>query len=88
MATPVTEFEQDWSLGLGATLGDRKLKNIILVTGIFREKPIAMLLRFECVINSQNLMKIVGAIFEKIKIKIYFLCELLLILGVDQKRKN
>ena len=35
------EFEQDWSGGLGATLGaDRKLKNIFLVRKIFPEKPI------------------------------------------------
>ena len=35
------EFERDWSVGLGATLGDgRKLKTIFLVSGISREKPI------------------------------------------------
>ena len=33
-------------------------------------------------------MKIVQAIFEKMKIKIFFLCELPLILRVDRKRKN
>ena len=33
-------------------------------------------------------MKIVVAIFEKTKIKIFFLCELPLIFGVDRKRKN
>ena len=34
-------------------------------------------------------MKIVGAIFEKMKILIFFLlCELPLILRVDQKRKK
>ena len=33
-------------------------------------------------------MKIVGAIFEKMKIKNFFLCELPLILRVDRKRKK
>ena len=33
-------------------------------------------------------MKIVGAIFEKMKILNLFLCELPLILGEDGKRKN
>ena len=33
-------------------------------------------------------MKIVGAIFEKMKISIFFLCELPLILRVDRKRKK
>ena len=31
-------------------------------------------------------MKIVGAIFEKMKILIFFLCKLPLILGVDRKQ--
>ena len=33
-------------------------------------------------------MKNFGAIFEKMKILNFFLCELPLILGVDQKREN
>ena len=33
-------------------------------------------------------MKMVGAIFEKMKILSFFLCELPLILRVDRKRKN
>ena len=33
-------------------------------------------------------MRIVGAIFEKMKIKIFFLCELPLILGVARKLKE
>ena len=48
-----------------------------------------ILLGFECTINPQNLIKIVGAIFEKIKIlKIFFSCELPLILGVGGKVKK
>ena len=49
----------------------------------------AILLGFECIINPQNFMKIVEAIFEKIKI-FFFLCELPvpLILRVDRKRNN
>ena len=46
----------------------------------------AILLRFECIINPQNFMKFVGAIFEKIKILIFFLCELHLIMRVDRKK--
>ena len=47
-----------------------------------------MLLGFECTINTQNLNKIVRAIFEKIEILIFFLCELPLFLGVARKRKE
>ena len=43
---------------------------------------------FECTINPHNLIKIVGAIFEKIKILILFSCELPLILGVGEKLKK
>ena len=45
---------------------------------------------FECraTINTQNLNKIVGALFEKIEILNFFLCELPLILGVTRKRKE
>ena len=87
------EFEQDWSVGLGANLGDatyRKLKTIFLVSGIFPGKAdSAIFLGFECTINPQNLMKIVGAIFEKIKFFfIFFSCELPLILGVGAKLKK
>ena len=43
---------------------------------------------FECTINTQNLNKIVRAIFEKIEILNFFLCELPLILGVARKRQE
>ena len=72
------EFEQDGSTRcptLDATLGDREKikKNIILVTRIFlRKSDSAVLLGFKCTINPQNLMKIVRAIFEKMKILIFF----------------
>ena len=45
-----------------------------------------ILLGFECTINTQYLNKIVRAIFEKIEILNFFLCEPLLILGVARKR--
>ena len=48
----------------------------------------AILLGFECTINSQNLIKIVGAIFEKIEIFIFFLRELPLRLEVEGKLKQ
>ena len=64
-------------------------KYIILVIRIFQgTADSAILLRFKCTINSQNLMKIVGAIFGKMKILNFFLCELPLILRVDRKRKG
>ena len=82
------EFEQDWSVGLDATLRNSyKIKNIILVTRIFQGKAVsAILLRFECTVNPQNLMKTVVAIFGKTYF--FFLCELPLNLRVDRKRKN
>ena len=68
------EFEQDWSVGLGATLGDGYNIKKILVTWIFPGKAdSAIFLGFECAINPKNLMKIVGAIFEKMKILNFFL---------------
>ena len=61
------ECERDWSVGLGATLGDatdRKLKTIFPVSGIFSGKADSViLLGFECTLNPQNLIKIVIAIF-------------------------
>ena len=64
------ECERDWSVGLGATLGDgQKIKNYFLLSWIFPGKADSViLLGFECTIKSQNLIKIVVAIFEKIKI--------------------
>ena len=46
------------------------------------------MLGFECTINPQDLIKIVVAIFEKIKIFNFFSCELPLILGVGGKLKK
>ena len=62
---------------------DRKLKTIFPVSGIFPEKADSVILfGFECTINPQNLIKIVGASFEKIEILIFFSCELPLIFGL------
>ena len=49
-------------------------KNFFLVSGIFPGKADStILLGSECTINPQNVIKIVGAIFEEIKIlKILF----------------
>ena len=85
------EFEQDWSFTLDATLGDReKIKKYYSSYKDFfpGKADSAILLRFECTINLQNLMKIVVAIFEKKKILNFFLCELPLILRVDRKGKK
>ena len=84
------ELERDWSFGLGATLGDgHKIKNCFSTFRIFSGKAdTVILLGFECTINPQNLIKIVGAIFEKIKFVIFFSCELSLILGVGEKLKK
>ena len=67
--TPDIEFEQDWSVGLGATLRDRqKIKNYFSSFKDFSGKADGViLLGFECSINTQNFNKILVAIFEKIK---------------------
>ena len=68
---------------------DRRLKTIFLVSGIFPGKADSVtLFGFECTINPENLIKIVGAIFEKIKFLNFFSCELPLILGVGEKLKK
>ena len=62
---------------------------MFLVSGIFPEKADSViLLGFEYTINPENLIKIVAATFEKIKIFMLFSCELPLILGVGGKLKN
>ena len=67
----------------------RKLNTIFLVSRIFPGKADSLiLLGFDYSINPQNLNKIVRAIFEKIEILNFFLCELPLILGLARKRKN
>ena len=68
---------------------DGKLKAIFPVSGILpRKADSVILLGFECTINPQNLIKIVGAIFEKIDFLFFSLCELPLILGVGVKLKK
>ena len=69
---------------------DRKLKTIFLVSSIFRESRQCHIvgLRIQATINTQNLNKIVRAIFEIIEILNFFLCELPLILGVARKQKK
>ena len=75
--TPDIEFEQDWSVGLDATVRSvtyRKLKTILLVSSIFSGKADHVIfLGFECTISTQNLIKIGKAIFEKFEILIFFL---------------
>ena len=68
MGTPDTKFEQDWSFGLGATLGDCQIiKNYFSSFSDFPgNTDSVILLGIECTINPQNLIKIVRAIFEKI----------------------
>ena len=84
------ECEWDWSVGLDATLGDeQKTKNNFLVSGIFSGKADSViLLGFECTINTQNLNKIVTAIFEKIKILNFFLMRTTLNFGGREKTKK
>ena len=61
--------------GLGATSGaDRKLKNIFLLRRIFSGKADSViLLGFEYITNSENLIKIVTATFEEIDILNFFI---------------
>ena len=76
---------------LGAMLDKSHTENFkkILVSGIFSGKiDSVMLLGFEYTINPQNLIKIVEAIFEKIEMFNFFLCEPPLILTVSIKWKN
>ena len=70
--TPDIEFEQNVSVGLGAIVADgQKIKKTIyLVSG---KADSVILLGFECTINTQNLNKIVGAIFDKINFFNFFL---------------
>ncbi len=71
-------------------LGDRRKLNYFPVSGLFPGKAFSIiLLSFECTINPQNLIKIIRAIFEKLKIFLFFFfCELPLILGIGGKLKN
>ena len=73
--TPDVEFEQDWSIGLGATLSDgQKIKNYFSSLRNFLEKVNSVILfGFESTINSQNLIKIIGSIFDKFEILNFFL---------------
>ena len=85
------DFERDWWVGLGPPLGDGKnLKYIFPVSRIFPGKFASITsLGFECAINPQNLIKIVGAIFWENQFFFYFfLCELSLILGLGWKLKK
>ena len=79
------DFERDWPIGLGATLGAYiKLKSIFVATRIFPGKAdSAIFLGLECTINPQNLMEIVRAFSERMIF--FFLCELLLNFTVDLK---
>ena len=72
--SPDIRFEQDWSVGLGATLRvTQKIKNYLSSFRDFSGKADSViLLGFGCTINPQNLNKIVRAIFEKIEILIFF----------------
>ena len=67
---------------------DRKLKTIFLASRIFPGKTDTLiLLGFEYTIKPQNLIKIVGAIFEKIIILNFFSCKLPLILELGEKKR-
>ena len=64
--TPDIDYEQDWSVGLGAILADvQKIKNFFSsFRDFFSGKADSFVLfGFECTINPQNLIKIVIAIF-------------------------
>ena len=76
--------------GLFGDVHAENLKKIyFLVSGFFREKQIVSCFSgFECVINSQNFNKIIGAIFEKIEMFYVFLCELHLNLTASLKKKT
>ena len=87
---PIYRVEQDWRVDLGTALGmEKNLKNIFPVSGIFSGKFVSItLFGFKCTISPQNLMKIVGAIFEKIKIFNFFLMWTTLNFRVSVKTKK
>ena len=64
------KFDRDWSDGLGAPLGNGHTEELNFFQTV---SDSVTLLGFECTINSQNLIKFVGAIFEKLKINFFFL---------------
>ena len=85
------EYERDWSVSLGTTLGEgQKIKNyFFLVSGIFPGKADnVIMLGFECTINPQNLNKIVRAIFENIEILIFFMWTTLNFEGSSKTKKQ
>ena len=62
------EIGRDWSVGLGAPLGNghTDMSLFFSVSGIFSGKAKSVtLLGFECTVNPQNFINFVGAIFEK-----------------------
>ena len=63
------EFERDWSFGLGAYVRRHSHRFFFFSFRDFSGKPnIVIFLGFIGILNPQNLMKFVGAIFEKIEI--------------------
>ena len=90
------EFERDRSIGLSSMIGDGRTdrqththRHFFLVPWIFTGKAESVILfGFECTINAQNLIKIIGATFEKIKFLKFFSCQLSLILGEEGKLKK
>ena len=68
---------------------DRKLKTIFLVSRNFPEKADSVIvLGFECTIHTKFKTKSLEPFLINSKFKIFFLCELSLILGVARKRKE
>ena len=66
-----------------------KISKFFPLLGIYSGKgDSVVLLGYECTINSQDLIKIVGAIFEKIEIFNFCVCELVFILWVGGKIKK
>ena len=64
------EIGWDWSVGLGAPLGDGHTEKFFFsVSGNFSGKSESVtLLGFECTVHPQNLINFIGAVFEIIKI--------------------
>ena len=84
------EYERDWPVVLSATLDDgQKINNFV---SSFRDFPgktdSVVLMGFECTINPENVIKIVGVIFEKIKFFKFFLMWTTLNFRVKGKTKK
>ena len=85
-----TEIGWDWSVGLGAPLGDGHTEKLIFFQfqGFFREKLIVLILGVQMYNKPTKFDENRWSHFWENEILNFFLCELPLILRVNRKRKR